>query len=73
VRHAELAQVFTHGDAGLAGANNQGIYYCFINGHLFALRSWIKVCVDLPFLGLKTRDQPDIGKILLSWYLSINN
>ncbi|MNP42783.1 hypothetical protein D3C76_1365700 [compost metagenome] len=73
VRHAELAQVFTHGYAGLAGADNQGIYYCFFNGHLLALRSWLTVGVDLPFPGLKTRDQPDIGKILLSWHLSINN
>ncbi|MNZ89007.1 hypothetical protein D3C78_1079100 [compost metagenome] len=37
VRHTELAQVFTHGHAGLAGANNKRINFGFINCHGCAL------------------------------------
>jgi hypothetical protein len=39
--HAQIAQVFTDGDAGLACANNQGVDLCFFGCHIDVL---LKAC-----------------------------
>jgi len=73
VRHAKLAQVFTHGHAGLAGANHEGVDFDVVQCHVRALVKavFVRSVWRTAVAWGQTRDAWKIAKIVFSWGLPI--
>ncbi|MNO84533.1 hypothetical protein D3C76_758760 [compost metagenome] len=73
VRHAKLAQVFAHGHAGLAGADDEGVDFEVVQCHVRALVQavFVRSVWRTAVAWGQTRDAVEMAKIVFSWCLPI--
>ncbi|MNC20460.1 hypothetical protein D3C75_684080 [compost metagenome] len=73
VRHAKLAQVFAHGHAGLAGADDEGVDFEVVQCHVRALVQavFVRSVWRTAVAWGQTRDARKIAKLVFNEYLPI--